>query len=138
MWSFPSHTKIVKFIYCSYCGKNFENKYPFRVHGQIHTGISGHYCSYCRKSLKDKNSLKVHKYRSHEQSGHRPAVDTSPRSPITSVGNVSLAVQDIISSLTQPPPSGKKNNVQILTWAELRSEYKTGENVTKREEGRKA
>ena len=43
--------------------------------------------------------------------------------PINSVGNVSLAVQYVISELTQPPPSVNTDNVQILTSAELSSKH---------------
>ena len=42
------------------------------------------HCSYYGKYFKNTNSLRVHKYRSHKhkQSGHRPAFDTHPCSPI--------------------------------------------------------
>ena len=76
-----------------------------------------------------------HIYRSYEQSGHRPALDTPPRSPINSVGNVSQAVHYALSVLTQPPPSVNKDNVQILTSEELCSkhqdEYTIGEKCNK-------
>ena len=68
-------------------------------------------------------SLWVHTYRLHEQSGHRPSLDTPSRSPISSVGNVSLAVHYVISELTQPPPSVKTHNVQILTSSQHCSEH---------------
>ena len=50
------------------------------------------------------------KYRSHEQFGHCSALHTPPRSPINSVGNVSLAVKDVISKLRQPSPSVRKRS----------------------------
>ena len=43
--------------------------------------------------------------------------------PINSVGNVSPAVQYVISELTQPPPSVNTDNIQILTSAELSSKH---------------
>ena len=55
--------------------------------------------------------------------------------PFNSVGNVSPAVQYVISELTQPPPSVNTDNVQILTSAELRLEDRIGEKYNKREGG---
>ena len=85
----------------SSCEKKFKHKDCLQPHVQIHTDTCGEQCSYCKKNVKNKYSMWVHKYRFHEQSGHRPELGTSPRSPINLVGNVSLSVQEVFSELTK-------------------------------------
>ena len=53
------------------------DKNSLQAHVYIQTDTSGDHCSYCEKNYKNKNSLWVHKYRSHEQSGHRPSLVSS-------------------------------------------------------------
>ena len=70
------------------------------------------HCSYYGKYFKNTNSLRVHKYRSHEQSGHQPALDTHPHILLST------------SALRQRSD---------ITSAELCLEYRIGEQYNKKE-----